>query len=159
MDKLKDLSIEQQKRLIDFSINNINIIDNPDLEVIMYVLKSTNYDIGLFNEIDNPEIIRDICINAPQTIVNNRRRINASLNELYNYNPKILDYLNLIDLTKEPALLNTLSDDILLALFDRYSVKDEIKQSKNLNYSIGQTTIDKCDYRVQNLYKAWKIKK
>ena len=63
MKKVNNLTIEQQKKLIDFSINNFNLIDNPEPEIITYFLKITNYDITNFIIIDNPEIIKDICLN------------------------------------------------------------------------------------------------
>lgn len=155
MKKVNDLTIEQQKKLIDFSINNFNLIDNPQPEIIKYYLKITNYEITNFIIIDNPEIIKEICIHAPQKVVNNRKRINATLNELYSYNPKILNYVDLIVYTKEPVMLDTLRDEILLFIFDKHSAVNNEKAKDNPCYSLDRSTIEKCSIRVQRLYMGW----
>lgn len=155
MKKVNDLTIEQQKKLLDFSINNINLIESPQPEIITYFLKLTNYEIANFITIDNPDIIKDICVNAPQKIVNNRKRINATLNELYEYNPKILNYLDLVVYTKEPVMLDSLRDEILLFIFEKHSAPTDERSKDNPCYSLDKTIINKCSQRVQRLYMKW----
>ena len=64
-------------------------------------------------------------------------------------------YLDLVNYTKEPELLNTLDNDILLYIFEKHSAINEEKAKNNPCYSLDRGIIERCNTRVQRLYMQW----